>query len=69
MKIACPTCNMVYNIPSHKIQNGRKVSTKCKKSGGRMVVEARVGKTRSTTLKAELAVSKEAKAEVKVRGR
>ena len=59
MNITCPTCNAIYNIPSHKIPVGKKASAKCKKCGGRIVVEAKVEKTKPAAPKPELAVSKE----------
>ncbi len=42
MKITCPTCNAIYDIPGHKIQEEKKTSAKCKKCGGRIVVEVKV---------------------------
>lgn len=65
MKITCPVCNMVYNIPSHKIPEGRKVSTKCKKCGGRIVVDARVEKREATAPSSESVAAKETKAQGK----
>jgi len=59
MEITCPTCNAIYNIADDKIPEGKKVSAKCKKCGGRIVVEARVKKARPAAPKPELAVSKE----------
>lgn len=59
MKITCPKCNAIYNIPSHKIPVGEKVSAKCKKCGGRIVAEAKVEKTQPAAPKPKLAVSKE----------
>lgn len=38
MEIICPTCNAVYNMPQNKIPKQR-ASAKCKKCGGKIVVE------------------------------
>jgi predicted Zn finger-like uncharacterized protein len=53
IKTTCPACNTVYNVPSHKIPVGKKASAKCKKCGGRIVVEAKVEKTKPATPKKE----------------
>jgi hypothetical protein len=42
MKITCPTCNVIYNVPSYKIPKGNKASAKCKKCGGRILVDVKV---------------------------
>ena len=65
MEIVCPTCNMVYNIPSHKIPKGRKVSTKCKKCDGKIVVEARIDKVKPATPKTKTLDRESAKSDVK----
>lgn len=39
MKIICPTCNAVYNIPNDKIPVGKRFSATCKKCGGKIVKE------------------------------
>jgi predicted Zn finger-like uncharacterized protein len=38
MKIICPQCNTVYNVPSDKIPETRAVAT-CKKCGEQIVIE------------------------------
>ena len=53
MEITCPTCNARYNVPNDKIPEGKKVSAKCKKCGGRIVVEAKVEKAKTATPKKE----------------
>ena len=59
MEITCPTCNASYNISDDKIPEGKKVSAKCKKCGGRIVVEASVKKARPAAPEAELVISME----------
>jgi len=65
MKITCPTCNLVYNLPSHKIPKGENASAKCKKCGGRIVVEAKVEETKPIILEADHASKNEVKAAAK----
>lgn len=50
MKITCLTCKAVYNIPSHKIPEGKKASAKCKKCGDKIVVEAKIEKIKPEIL-------------------
>ena len=38
MKITCPTCNAVYNIPSAKVPAGRSASATCKQCGGKITI-------------------------------
>ncbi|UCD33142.1 MAG: PilZ domain-containing protein [Desulfobacterales bacterium] len=46
MKITCPSCDAIYNIPSDTISEGKKTSANCKKCGGRIVVEVKVETTK-----------------------
>jgi len=38
MKIACPKCNSIYNIPENKIPQ-HPIQVKCKKSGMKLGIE------------------------------
>ena len=67
MKITCPTCYKVYILRNHKIPERKKVTTKCKKCGGEIVLEAKIEKTLPTPTKTGLPVSKDSKTEVKER--
>lgn len=59
MKITCPTCRNVYDVPKHKIPAGKKVSAKCKQCGGRIVLEMKADETKQNTSKTQPAVKKE----------
>jgi tetratricopeptide (TPR) repeat protein len=65
MNITCPTCNKVYNVPDRNIPEGKKVTTKCKNCGGRIVVEAGVDTAGPAAPKTKFAADREAETGVK----
>lgn len=53
MKITCPTCHAVYNIPNDKIPVGKRVSATCKKCGGRIVIETKLDRVEQNNIQLE----------------
>ena len=53
MKIVCPKCNAVYDIPSDKIPQGKRASATCKECGGKIVIEPSAGKQPDHSTQAE----------------
>jgi len=42
MKISCPSCNTVYNIPDRKIPRDKKTSARCKTCGHKILFDTRM---------------------------